>query len=124
MRTDRSLKWDSVLGVEFRCALVVPHARSLEMGDEQTRATGELGVHHFVGRLDVAVNNAGTEGAFGPVTAQTAETYAATFDTNVMGTANLLEALLSLSRALGLTVIAEGVETPAHEALLAAYISD
>jgi NAD(P)-dependent dehydrogenase (short-subunit alcohol dehydrogenase family) len=38
------------------------------------------------GRLDVAVNNAGTEGQPGPVTAQTAETYAATFDTNVLGT--------------------------------------
>jgi NAD(P)-dependent dehydrogenase (short-subunit alcohol dehydrogenase family) len=38
------------------------------------------------GRLDVAVNNAGTEGTPGPVTEQTAETYAATFDTNVLGT--------------------------------------
>jgi NAD(P)-dependent dehydrogenase (short-subunit alcohol dehydrogenase family) len=38
------------------------------------------------GRLDVAVNNAGTEGLPGPVTDQTAETYAATFDTNVLGT--------------------------------------
>ena len=37
------------------------------------------------GRLDAAVNNAGTEGQPGPVTAQTAETYAATFDTNVLG---------------------------------------
>ncbi|MGB7699479.1 MAG: glucose 1-dehydrogenase [Methylovirgula sp.] len=38
------------------------------------------------GRLDVAVNNAGTEGRPGPVTEQTAESYAATFDTNVLGT--------------------------------------
>jgi NAD(P)-dependent dehydrogenase (short-subunit alcohol dehydrogenase family) len=38
------------------------------------------------GRLDVAVNNAGTEGTPGRVTDQTAETYAATFDTNVLGT--------------------------------------
>src|SRR5437667_2111420 len=38
------------------------------------------------GRLDVAVNNAGTEGQPGPVTQQTADTYAATFDTNVLGT--------------------------------------
>jgi NAD(P)-dependent dehydrogenase (short-subunit alcohol dehydrogenase family) len=34
----------------------------------------------------MAVNNAGTEGAPGPVTEQTAESYAATFDTNVLGT--------------------------------------
>lgn len=37
------------------------------------------------GRLDVAVNNAGTEGEPGPVVNQTAETYAAIFDTNVLG---------------------------------------
>ncbi len=37
------------------------------------------------GRLDVAVNNAGTEGQPGPLTEQSAETYAATFDTNVLG---------------------------------------
>src|SRR4030095_9853014 len=36
-----------------------------------------------VGPLDVAVNNAGTEGKPGPVTEQSAESYAATFDTNV-----------------------------------------
>src|SRR5258705_11221908 len=38
------------------------------------------------GVLDVAVNNAGTEGTPGPLTEQSAETYAATFDTNVLGT--------------------------------------
>jgi NAD(P)-dependent dehydrogenase (short-subunit alcohol dehydrogenase family) len=37
------------------------------------------------GRLDVAVNNAGTEGDRGPIVDQTAESYAATFDTNVLG---------------------------------------
>jgi NAD(P)-dependent dehydrogenase (short-subunit alcohol dehydrogenase family) len=50
------------------------------------------------GRLDVAVNNAGTEGTPGPVTAQTAETYAATFDTNVLGT------LLSMKHELRIMV--------------------
>jgi NAD(P)-dependent dehydrogenase (short-subunit alcohol dehydrogenase family) len=38
------------------------------------------------GRLDVAVNAAGTEGKLGLVTEQSAESYAATFDTNVLGT--------------------------------------
>jgi NAD(P)-dependent dehydrogenase (short-subunit alcohol dehydrogenase family) len=38
------------------------------------------------GRIDAAVNAAGTEGRPGPVTEQTAESYAATFDTNVLGT--------------------------------------
>jgi NAD(P)-dependent dehydrogenase (short-subunit alcohol dehydrogenase family) len=37
------------------------------------------------GRLDVAVNNAGTEGKGGPITEQTADSYAATFETNVLG---------------------------------------
>src|ERR1700736_3057764 len=37
------------------------------------------------GRLDIAVNNAGTEGLRGLVTDQTAESYAATFDSNVLG---------------------------------------
>ena len=40
----------------------------------------------WFGRLDVAVNAAGTEGVPGPVSDQTAESYAATFDTNVLGT--------------------------------------
>jgi NAD(P)-dependent dehydrogenase (short-subunit alcohol dehydrogenase family) len=37
------------------------------------------------GRLDVAVNNAGTEGQPGPLTEQTEGTYTATFDSNVLG---------------------------------------
>jgi NAD(P)-dependent dehydrogenase (short-subunit alcohol dehydrogenase family) len=38
------------------------------------------------GQLDVAINNAGTEGNPRPLTEESAETYAATFDTNVLGT--------------------------------------
>jgi NAD(P)-dependent dehydrogenase (short-subunit alcohol dehydrogenase family) len=37
------------------------------------------------GRLDIAVNNAGTEGTPGSVIQVTPETYTATFDTNVLG---------------------------------------
>src|ERR1700719_4025947 len=37
------------------------------------------------GHLDIAVNNAATEGLRGLVTEQTAESYADTFDTNVLG---------------------------------------
>ena len=37
------------------------------------------------GHLDIAVNNAATEGEVGPITEQTARSYAATFDTNVLG---------------------------------------
>lgn len=38
------------------------------------------------GRLDIAVNNAGTEGEPGPIVNQDEESYRATFDTNVLGT--------------------------------------
>ncbi|MBV9826132.1 MAG: glucose 1-dehydrogenase [Alphaproteobacteria bacterium] len=37
------------------------------------------------GRIDVAVNNAGTEGITAPIIDQTPEAYAATFETNVLG---------------------------------------
>ena len=53
------------------------------------------------GRLDVAVNNAGTEGDPGPVTEQTAETYAATFDTNVLGTLLSMKHELRVMQAQG-----------------------
>jgi NAD(P)-dependent dehydrogenase (short-subunit alcohol dehydrogenase family) len=46
------------------------------------------------GRLDVAVNNAGTEGTLGPITEQSAQSYADVFDTNVLGV------LLSLKHEL------------------------
>ncbi len=52
--------------------------------EDDVRALIDKTVARF-GRLDVAVNNAGTEGKVGPITDQTAESYAATFDTNVLG---------------------------------------
>src|ERR1700688_3553980 len=52
--------------------------------EDDVRALVDKTVARF-GRLDVAVNNAGTEGQVGPITDQTAESVAATFDTNVVG---------------------------------------
>ncbi|MFZ2080022.1 MAG: glucose 1-dehydrogenase [Xanthobacteraceae bacterium] len=52
--------------------------------EEHVRALVDKTVARF-GRLDVAVNNAGTEGKGGRITEQSAESYAATFDTNVLG---------------------------------------
>jgi NAD(P)-dependent dehydrogenase (short-subunit alcohol dehydrogenase family) len=61
--------------------------------DEEVRRLIDQAVARF-GRLDVAVNVAGTEGQPGLIVNQTAESYAATFDTNVLGT------LLSLKHEL------------------------
>jgi NAD(P)-dependent dehydrogenase (short-subunit alcohol dehydrogenase family) len=52
--------------------------------EEDVRVLVDATVGRF-GRLDVAVNNAGTEGQVGPITDQTAQSVAATFDTNVLG---------------------------------------
>ena len=52
--------------------------------EEEVKNLVEFTVKRF-GRLDIAVNNAGTEGKPGPIIEQTPETYAATFDTNVLG---------------------------------------
>ncbi|MEU2133201.1 SDR family NAD(P)-dependent oxidoreductase [Streptomyces sp. NPDC018352] len=88
------------------CRLV--SGRHQDVGEQLTRELGDLGAQvEFVpadvrfdadvknlvdravarfGRIDVAFNNAGTEGTPGPVTVVTDETYQATFDTNVKGT--------------------------------------
>jgi NAD(P)-dependent dehydrogenase (short-subunit alcohol dehydrogenase family) len=60
--------------------------------DDDVRYLIDRTVARF-GRIDAAVNAAGTEGQPGPVTDQTAESFAATFDTNVLGT------LLSMKHA-------------------------
>jgi NAD(P)-dependent dehydrogenase (short-subunit alcohol dehydrogenase family) len=68
------------------------------------------------GRLDVAVNNAATEGKPGPVTEQTAETYAATFDTNVLGTILSLKHELRVMQAQGSGSIINLSSTMGHKA--------
>src|ERR1700733_9262716 len=66
------------------------------------------------GRLDVAVNNAGTEGQSGPLTAQTPESYAATFDTNVLGTLlSRKHAVEGLTKSAALEAAAFGVRVNA-----------
>src|SRR3989449_3223342 len=53
--------------------------------EDDVRSLVDRTIKRF-GQLDVAVNTAGTEGKPGPVTEQSAESYAAVFDTNVLGT--------------------------------------
>ena len=66
------------LGAEAECV------RTDVRVEEDVRNLVDQTVKRF-GRLDIAVNNAATEGPRGRVTEQTAESYAATFETNVLG---------------------------------------
>lgn len=52
--------------------------------EAEFRSLIEQKVQRF-GRLDIAINNAGTEGQIGPITEQGVDSYAMTFDTNVLG---------------------------------------
>lgn len=61
--------------------------------EDDVRVLIDATVKRF-GRLDVAVNNAGTLGEPGPITAQSPESYATIFDSNVLGV------LLSLKHEL------------------------
>ena len=78
------------------------------------RALVDATVKRF-GRLDVAVNAAGTEGKPGPATEQTAESYAATFDTNVLGTILCMKHELRVMQAQGSGSIINISSTFGHE---------
>ena len=74
------------------------------------------------GRLDIAVNNAGTEGARGAVTDQTAESYATTFDTNVLGVLLSVKHEARVMAAQGAGSIVNISSTYGHEGAAGASI--
>jgi NAD(P)-dependent dehydrogenase (short-subunit alcohol dehydrogenase family) len=74
------------------------------------------------GRIDAAVNAAGTEGRPGPVTEQTAESYAATFDTNVLGTLLSMKHELRVMQAQGHGSIINISSTYGHEGAAGASV--
>jgi NAD(P)-dependent dehydrogenase (short-subunit alcohol dehydrogenase family) len=82
--------------------------------DDEVRDLVDQIVTRF-GRLDAAVNAAGTEGKPGPVTEQTAESYAATFDTNVLGTLLSMKHELRVMQAQGGGSIVNISSTYGHE---------
>lgn len=81
---------DAAAGAALQAELAAPGAnvafvRADVRSEDDVRGLVEHTVERF-GRLDVAVNNAGVEGAIGPVTEQAAGNYEAVFHTNVLGT--------------------------------------
>ena len=72
-----------------------------DVTDETQVASMIAGTLKRFGRLDVAVNNAGTEGDLGPVTDQTVTNYRTTFDTNVLGVLLSLKHELSAMQTQG-----------------------
>ncbi len=83
--------------------------------DDDVRSLVDQTIARF-GRLDVAVNNAGTEGKPGPVTDQTAETYAATCDTNVLGTVLSMKHAFRVMQGQGKGSIINLSSTMGHKA--------
>src|SRR4051812_26542396 len=89
--------------------------------DDDIRNLVDKTVERF-GRLDAAVNNAGTEGKPGPVTEQTAENYAATFDTNVLGTLLSMKHEMRVMQAQGHGSIVNISSTYGHEGAAGASV--
>src|SRR5580693_3397160 len=89
--------------------------------EDEVRGLVDRTVARF-GRLDIAVNAAGTEGKPGPVTEQTAETYAATFETNVLGTLLSMKHELRVMQAKGTGSIVNISSTYGHQGARGASI--
>ena len=89
--------------------------------DDDVRSLIDRTVERF-GRLDGAVNNAGTEGKPGAITDQSAESYAATFDTNVLGTLLSMKHELRVLQAQGSGSIVNISSTYGHEGAAGASV--
>jgi NAD(P)-dependent dehydrogenase (short-subunit alcohol dehydrogenase family) len=89
--------------------------------EDDVRALVDKTVARF-GRLDVAVNNAGTEGQVGPITDQSAERYAVTFDTNVLGVILSMKHEARVMLAQGAGAIINISSTYGHEGAAGASV--
>jgi NAD(P)-dependent dehydrogenase (short-subunit alcohol dehydrogenase family) len=82
--------------------------------EDDVRALVDRAVARF-GSLDAAINAAGTEGRPGPFAEQTAQSYAGTFDTNVLGTLLSVKHELRVMQAQGRGSIVNISSTYGHE---------
>jgi NAD(P)-dependent dehydrogenase (short-subunit alcohol dehydrogenase family) len=89
--------------------------------EDEVRAMVDKTIARF-GHLDVAVNNAATEGQVGPITDQTAESFAATFDTNVLGVVLSMKHEVRAMQAQGSGSIINISSTYGHEGAAGASI--
>ena len=89
--------------------------------EDDVRAMVDKTIARF-GHLDVAVNNAATEGEVGPITDQTAESFAATFDTNVLGVVLSMKHEVRAMQAQGSGSIINISSTYGHEGAAGASI--
>ena len=89
--------------------------------DDDVRGLVDQAIARF-GRIDVAVNNAGTEGQPGSVVDQTPESYAATFDTNVLGVLLSMKHEVRVMQAQGSGNIINISSTYGHEGAAGASI--
>ena len=89
--------------------------------EDDVRAMVDKTVARF-GRLDIAVNNAATEGQVGPITDQTAESFAATFETNVLGVVLSMKHEVRAMQAQGSGSIINISSTYGHEGAAGASI--
>jgi NAD(P)-dependent dehydrogenase (short-subunit alcohol dehydrogenase family) len=89
--------------------------------DDEVRNLVDQTVARF-GRIDSAVNAAGTEGQPGPLIDQSSESYAATFDTNVLGTLLSLKHELRVMQVQGHGSIINISSTYGHEGAAGAAV--
>jgi NAD(P)-dependent dehydrogenase (short-subunit alcohol dehydrogenase family) len=89
--------------------------------EDDVRAMVDKTVARF-GRLDVAVNNAASEGQVGPITDQTADTYAATFETNVLGVVLSMKHEVRVMQGQGSGNIINISSTYGHEGVAGASV--